>query len=343
MTPLEDTMQLHHSMDIFKTLSGHWRPRLLHLAVKMGIVEALTGGPLPAGELARRAGVKAEPLSRVLRGLVHLGVLAEPETDAFHLTELGSCLRAGAPEGLAGFALLSGEEMSRAWDALPDALRTGETAFRIAYGQGYFDYYDTHPDRGRLFGEAMAGLARHLYSRVTSEYDFSPYRRVVDVGGGYGLLLSLVLGKNPDCTGVLFDRPAVVERAGELLGHAGVLARCERIGGDFFESVPPGGDLYVLSNIVHDWDDEPARRILRSCRRAMEPSSRLLLVEMVLSPGYEPELAREADLNMLVLAGGRERTAPELDALLSSAGFRRTAIQPVQPMTCLVEAVPAEP
>lgn len=326
--------------DIFKTLTAHWQSRLIYLSVKLGIVEALSAGPTPLTQLASRAEVKPEPLSRMLRGLVKLGLLSEPRPDTFELTALGESLRPGAPSGLAGFALLSGEEMWRAWDALPEALRTGETPFQLAHGQAYFDYYDSHPDRARLFGEAMAGLAGFLYPKVTAEHDFSQYGRIVDIGGGYGFLLSAILAKHPHLRGVLFDRPHVVERAGASLERAGVLSRCERVGGDFFESVPSGGDLYVLSNVIHDWDDEHALRILKSCRRAMGQTSKILLIEMVLSSDFEPELAREADLNMLVLAGGKERTKDEMELLLARGGFALSSIRAVQPMTCLVEGIP---
>jgi hypothetical protein len=330
---------LKDAFDIFKTLSGHWRPRLIYFAVKLGIIEALLEGSLSGAELARRAGVKVDPLLRVLRGLVRLGILEEPETHRFALTEVGRSLRPGAPEGLASLAILAGEEHDLAWRSLPEALRTGEIAFEVAHQQSYFKYLEGHQERARLWSEAMGGVAGFLYPRVTAEHDFSQYRRVVDVGGGYGKLLSLILTANETCRGVLFDRPAVVERAGHLLPPS-VRARCEMVGGDFFESVPSGGDLYVLSNVLHDWDDSHARRILQTCRRAMSRDARLLLVEMVLSSEYEPELARGVDLVMLVLFGGRERTAEEFHALLSSAGFQLAAIKPVQPMTCLVEAVP---
>lgn len=333
---------LRTEIDVFRTLSGHWPSRLIYVAVKTGVVDALASGALAAEELARRAGVMEAPLRRVLGPLVALGVLAEPESGVFGLTEVGRSLCKGTRARLGSLALLTWEEMGRAWDALPAALRTGETSFEIAHGRSSFEHYRDHPDRGRLFGEAMVGLASFLHGGIMSEYDFSPYRCVVDVGGGHGQLLASILAANPAARGVLFDRPAVVELAGDLLGKAGVIDRCERIGGDFFESVPAGGDLYVLSNVLHNWGDAEATQILESCRRAMAPEGRILVVEMVLSEEYELELAREADLNMMVLFGGRERTAAELDALFAQARLRRIGLRPVQPMTCLVEAARCE-
>jgi hypothetical protein len=330
-------------LELLKVVAAQWASQSIYAAVKLGVIDTLEreGGTCDAAELARRSETHAEPLSRVLRALVKLELLEEPQPARFQLTELGRCLRTDAPGALASWDLLWGVEFQRSWCHLLPALRTGETAFNQVHGMGLFEYLQTRPERARLFDSAMTGLASFLYAQVPRAYDFSGFGTIVDVGGGHGHLLASILQHAPGARGVLFDQPHVIGSAGEVFRQAGVAGRCEQVAGDFFASVPGGGDLYVLSNIVHDWDDTRAAHILHNCRRAMPHQGRLLLVEMMLSSEHEPDLARMTDLNMLTLTGGKERTEAEFVALLASAGFRLTSVRPLQPMTCLIEAVPA--
>ncbi|MBZ4417201.1 acetylserotonin O-methyltransferase [Myxococcus sp. RHSTA-1-4] len=329
-------------LELLKVVAAQWASQSIYAAVKLGVIDTLerAGGTCDGAELARRSEVREEPLNRVLRALVKLKLLEEPHPARFRLTGLGRCLRTGAPGALASWALLWGGEFQRSWCNLLPALRTGETAFDQVHGMGLFEYLQTRPERARLFDSAMTGLAGFLYAQVPQAYDFSGYGTIVDVGGGHGHLLASILRQAPKARGVLFDQPQVVGSAGDVLRQAGVAGRCEKVGGDFFSAVPGGGDLYVLSNILHDWDNTRAEHILRNCRRAMVPSGRLLLVEMMLSSEHEPDLARMTDLNMLTLTGGKERTEAEFVALLARAGFRLSSVRPLQPMTCLIEAVP---
>jgi len=328
--------------DVCKILIADWASRSLYVAVKMGIIDALEKGPLDIADLARRAGAKEEALYRVLSGVVRLGVLEEPNPGLFRLTAVGRCLRTGDPSGLASFAIMLGEEFRDALSDLEGAIRTGGASFDRVHGARLYEYLRARPERSRLFGDAMKGLARHSSLQMMSEHDFAPYRRIVDVGGGDGYLLATILSQNPAAHGVLFDQHHVIAAGSASLESAGVLSRCERIGGDFFESVPPGGDLYVLSKIIHNYDDSRAQIVLRACRRAIAPGGRLLLVEVALGSDREPELGRHLDLVMLVLTGGRERTAKQMEALLSASGFNLLGIKAMQPMTCLIEAAPTE-
>ena len=176
---------------------------------------------------------------------------------------------------------------------------------------------------------------------MVAGYDFAGARTVVDVGGGQGALLAAVLAAHPQARGVLFDQPEVVAGAAPLLRAAGVADRCAVVGGSFFEAVPDGGDVYLLSRVIHDWDDAQATTILRACRRAMGPAARLLLVERVLAPGNTPDPNRFSDLNMLVMLGGQERTAAEFAALYQAAGFRLTRVLPLPAAVSLIEGQPA--
>ena len=191
-----------------------------------------------------------------------------------------------------------------------------------------------------MFNEAMTGWTTQLAGAVVDAYDFSPFETIVDVGGGYGTLLAAILRRNPAARGILFDQPHVVAAAEEHLAAAGVADRCTTVGGDFFVEVPAGGDAYVLAQILHDWDDERSVAILRQCRRAMPAHGKLLVVELVLPPGEEPFFGKWLDLHMLVMAGARERTAAEYDALFRAAGFALARVVPTPAGPSIVEAVP---
>ena len=264
--------------------------------------------------------------------------------DRFGLTALGACLRGGVPGSLRGAIVARGDLYFRAAAGLLDAVREGGVAFEGAHGLGFFAYLAEHPDLGAAFQGSMADRSRQEAADVVAAYDFGAFGRLVDVGGGTGVLLGQILAAAPRLRGVLFDRPEVVEQARERLAAAGLAGRCEFVAGDFFASVPPGGDAYLLSRVVHDWDDGAARRILATCHRAMGDASRLLLVEAVL-----PERARDSlaairmDLHMLLLLRGRERTEAEFEGLLARAGFRQTRIVPTRAPVGLgvVEAVRA--
>ncbi len=278
----------------------------------------------------------------MLRALAGLGLFAEEGEGRFRLTALGEPLRAGVPGSVRGYAVLVGEPMVwRSWGGILHSLRTGQPAFDHAFGAPLFEYLAAHPEEARVFDEAMTGRSAAEIAAVLAAYDFSGAGTVVDVGGGQGALLAAVLEADPRARGVLFDRPHVVAAARARLATAGLVpARCHLVEGDFFGAVPPGGDLYVLKRIIHDWDDGRARSILRNCRAAVPEAGRLLLVELVVPPGDEPSDAKLLDLLMLVYAGGRERTEAEYRDLLASAGFGLTRVVPTASCVSVVEAVP---
>ena len=216
-----------------------------------------------------------------------------------------------------------GDLYFRAAAGLLEAVRQGGVAFELVYGSGMFDYFSRHAEQERAFQESMAFRARQEASDVVTAYDFGRFRRLVDVGGGSGVLLTAILHAAPDLRGVLFDRPAVVDAARPAIDLAGVGDRCETVGGDFFVSLPPGADAYLLSRVLHDWDDMAALDILGSCHRAMGPDGTVLVVEAVLPERAEENPAAiRMDLHMLMLTTGRERTRAEFERLLEGAGFR---------------------
>ena len=306
-----------------RLMDGFLTTQLLHVAASLGVADALAGGPMTAAEIAERVGARPEPLERVLRGLAIDGVLAETGDGCFALTPLGDCLREDAPGSLRGAAMVRGELYYRAAGGMLEAMVGGRTPFEEAYGERFFEHLTSRPDREATFQASMAGRAEQEGGDVVGAYDFDGIGRLVDVGGGQGNLLTAILLAAPRMRAVLLDRPEVVARAKRRLAAEGVARRCDFVAGDFFESVPPGADAYLLSRVIHDWDDAEASQVLQTCRQAMHASSRLLLVEAIM-----PELAREQpaairmDLHMLVLLGARERTEALYRRLLEASVMR---------------------
>ena len=303
----------------------------IYVVATLGIADLLKDGPRGNDELARATETHAATLYRVLRFLAGVGLFREVGPRRFALTTLGAGLRSDLPGSISAMALMLLDPSNwQPWGQLLHSVRTGETAFRHVHGLDYFDYQAAHPDVAATFNAAMTSTTARSGTAITEAYDFSGIRRLVDVGGGHGLLLATVLQAYPAMRGVLFDRPEVVVGAAAVLEEAGVADRCEIVGGNFFADVPPGGDAYMLRQIIHDWDDARAAAILANCRRAMQEPGRLLVVERRIAPDYRqalPEL--HVDLEMLVNVGGLQRTDAEYGTLFAATGFRLTKIVPL--------------
>lgn len=316
--------------------TGYWGSQALYVAAKLGIADQLVNGPRSCEDLAIVVGAKPEVLYRLLRALASLGIFTEVSDRQFALTPAAELLRSGTAGSLRNLVMMFGEEHYVAWGELLHSIQTGENAFEHHYGAPVFAYYAQHPASADIFNGAMSDMSRPDTAAVLSSYDFQGIRCLVDVGGGHGQLLSQILAAYPDLTGILYDQPAVVAGADSVL--ADVSDRCEVVGGDFFASVPAGGDAYLLKHIIHDWDDADSLKILANCRQVMQPGDRLLLLEQVVRAGNEPNLAKWLDLNMLVMTqGGRERTQAEFATLLADAGFQLSQIHGTASEVCIIE------
>jgi SAM-dependent methyltransferase len=310
---------------------GYLISQLLHVAVALGVPDGLVAGPRHADDLAREVEAAPNPLRRVLRGLAAEGVLDELPDGRFALTAMGGLLCRGAPGSLRGVVAARGALYYGAAAGLLDAVRAGNTAFDEVHGRPFFTYLSESPDRLAAFAASMADRSAGEAHAVVQAYDFSPFGSVVDVGGGTGALLRAVRERVPRADLVLFDRPEVV--AGSDL---------PAVGGDFFAAVPPGADAYLLSRVLHDWSDDDAVRILRSCRAAMRPDSVLAAAEAIVPDrAVDDPAAVRMDLHMLVLLGGRERTVAEYAALFAAAGLRLTADVPTDAGVHVLEARPS--
>ena len=322
--------------------TGYWVSKAIYVAARLGVADLLADGPKAVEQLAAESGAHAPTLRRLLRSLAGVGVFREDAAGRYELTPMAEFLRADAPGSQRGFVLHVGESPSwMAWDGLLESVRTGESAFGRVHGLEVFPYYAAHPESNEPFNAAMTELSNVVSAAVVEAYDFSRFRVIVDVGGGRGALLAAILRAAPAARGFVYDQPAVVDGARATAAAAGVAARCGYAGGDFFESVPAGADAHVLKWIIHDWDDERALRILRNCHRSLADGGRLLLVEAVVPEGNGPSFSKQMDLQMLVMTGGRERTAAEYRALLARAGFEMTDVIQTKSPVSIVEAVKA--
>lgn len=319
-------------------IGGYYLTQAVYVTAKLGLADRLRDGPRNAGELARSTGAHARSLHRLLRTLAGFGLFAQDAEGRFGLTESSGWLRSDVPGSLCAEALTAGETHYAAFGELLHGVETGRPGFDKAFGMPLFEYFAAHPKVAHAFDAALTGLRSQAVAAMLDAYDFAGVSRLVDVGGGTGSLLAAVLARYPSMTGVLLDRLHVVEQARGQLHAAGVGGRCTLVGGDFFESVPTGGEVYLLRHILHDWDDDRAIRILENCRRAMNGSGKLLLVESVIQPGNELALGKVLDLVMLAVTGGMERTEPEYRELLEASGFRLTRVVPTSAEMHVLEA-----
>ena len=318
-------------------------PQALHVAAVLGVADLVAKRAMSSAELAQATGTHGPSLHRTLRTLVAAGVLTRDAKDRFRLTALGQPLRSDVGDSVRAASIyLSGE--SELEGRLLDCVRTGKTAIELASGvTNWIEYYQRDPARAAVFNSAMTALSNAHYAGVVESYDFRSVLKLVDVGGGHGRLLSMILTAYPKMHGVLFELPHATEGARQTLSAAGLSDRCEVVSGDFFRSVPVGGDTYMLSRVIHDWADDKAVAILKIVRGALPATGRLLLFETMIRSDKRLSYPLLSDVNMIIRTGGCERTEAEYRALYKSAGFRltRTIRTPSPTGMTIIEGKPA--
>lgn len=321
-----------HFRALMLLIGGYRISQAIRVVAALALPDLLADGPKTSDALAAATGMHAGALSRVLRLLAGVGLFDEVGPREFDLTPLGAALRTDMPGSLRSTALMHVDEPRWAsWAYLLHSVRTGQTAFEHVHGMGIFTYLEEHPEAAQTFQEAMTSNTTRSGAALTRAYALADVGYLVDVGGGQGLLLATILLAYPAMKGVLFDQPSVVATARATLEAAGVAGRCEIVGGDFFEAVPEGGDVYVLRQILHDWDDARAIRILSNCRTAIgNAAGKVLVIEAMIASNLQEALpALHLDMEMLVTFGGLQRTEEEYRALFSAAGFRLSAVTPL--------------
>ncbi|WP_051795021.1 methyltransferase [Kibdelosporangium aridum] len=319
---------------------GFMISQLIHTAVELGIPDRLRDRPTASADLAAEAGTAPQPTHRLLRALAAVGVLDEPEQDRFVLSSFGEPLAENTEHSLSAITkLFCSPEVLRSWSELTHSIRTGESAFEHIHGMGLFPYLGGVPELAETFHTAMSENARFELPSIAAGYDFGQFRTIVDVGGGNGTLLSAILTRHPGTRGVLLDTAVGAAEATALLAANGLAERCDVVAGDFLESVPSGGDAYLIKSVLHNWDDDRVVRVLRNCRQAMGTTGTLLLIEPVVPAVTGPDTRIEtvlSDLNMLVMtAGGKERTERQFRELLAAAGFILVSVTAPLPGTDL--------
>ena len=328
------------SARLLEMIFGFARSRAIAVAAQLGVADQLKDGPKSAEEIAPAIGAHPRSLYRLLRALAGEGIFSEGTDGRFSLTPLSDLLRSDASESLRGFAALMADEVGfETWAQLPYSIQTGKPAFPHKNGMPFFVWLEQNPDEAKAFHDAMTSLSAGAVAAVMNAYDFSGITKLVDVGGGHGLLLASVLSKYPQLKGVLYDDPRVISGAENMLATHGVADRCELVGGNFFESVPAGGDAYILKHIIHDWNDEECLTILGHCHAGMPVGGRVLIVEMVIPEANVHSVSKFLDLQMLVFLTGRELTADEYRGLLGRAGFQLTRVVPTQSAYSVIEGV----
>jgi hypothetical protein len=302
------------SARLWQLATGHFLPRCLHVVAELGIADHLGDTPATAASLAAAAGVDADALERMLRLLEVAGVF-EARGPSWAHTELSRMIRSDHPQSMRPFIRMIGGRVQ--WSAageLAHAGRTGEAAIATVASGGLWAYFRDHPDDGRIFDAAMTAKSEAEIAALLPAFDFSRYPVIADVGGGRGHILRAIVDATPGARGVLFDLPNVVDSLAPM-------PRISLHAGDFFNDALPPADVYLLSNVLHDWADAEAQRILHSVRRAAAGHSELLVLESTLPEGPEAHHAKVLDIVMLTLTGGRERTQRQYAALLEAAGF----------------------
>lgn len=327
---------------MLQIVTNFWTTRAVYVIAKLGVADLLKSGPKSAQELAESTGTHAPSLYRLLRALATTGMLASQKDGRFGLTPLSELLVTDAQGSMRWFVVSElGQEHYPAWGNLMHSIQTGEIAFDNHFGVDIWKYFQQNPDDAAVFYDSMSVMTAVVNEQITARYDFSRFNKIVDIGGGHGGLITSILRANPQAFGVLFDAQQVISGARHTIEVAGLADRCAAMAGDFFKSVPAGGDLYIMKWIIHDWDDERAIRILRNIRTQIPQDGRVIIVDSVVPEGDEPDFSKFFDLNMLVMTGGKERTAREFDQLLAAAGFRFLRVIPTETPTSMVEAEPA--
>jgi ubiquinone/menaquinone biosynthesis C-methylase UbiE len=327
-------------LQMLQIISGFWVARCVYVAAKLGIPDLIKDAPKTAEELSAETATHGPSLFRVLRALAAVGVITQDSDNRFGSTPLSQTLCSNVPGSIRAFAMTElGEEHYPAWGELLYSVRTGGVAFDKAFGEPVWEFFAKNPENARIFNDAMSGMTAQANEAIHAAYDFAGINTIVDVGGGHGGLITSILKKNPSMRGILFDAPQVIEGAKSALAESGVGDRCQFVSGDFFKSVPEGGDAIVMKWIIHDWNDEQSVSIMKNCRRALPEGGKLILIEAVVPATSEPHFSKFIDLNMLVMTGGRERTEEEFHALYEASGFKLARIVPSESPFSVIEGV----
>lgn len=317
------------STRILQIIAGHWLACSVYTAAKLNLADLLANGQQSVEALAAASSSHAPSLYRLLRALAAEGIFEETSKGVFSITPAATALQEDAPGNVKAFVLALLGEHYHGWGELLYSVQTGGIAFDHHFGTDIWSWYRSHPAEGLNFMKAMTAMTQYVDKAIIAAYDFSGFNTIVDVGGGNGALLMAILKATPAATGIVYDAPYVIEKTAEAIAANGLTNRCGVKGGDFFKSVPPGADAYIMKYILHDWYEEDAIRLLRNCSEVMKPGDKLLAFDAVIPEGNGPHPGKLFDITMLVATGGRERTAQEFQYLFEQAGLQFNRVIPL--------------
>jgi O-methyltransferase domain/Dimerisation domain len=331
------------SLQLMQMIHGFVLSQVVNVAAKLGVADHLADGPKTSHALAQDIAADPDALYRLLRACAGFGLFSEVESQTFALTPLGDLLRSNATGSLRDYAIFGlAPGLWLPFGHLEQAIRSGKPQAKQVLGMELWEYFSQHEEESTPFAAAMSYLSAGAAREVVARYDVSQAKKIVDVGGSHGMLLTALLQAAPAAEGVLFDLPHVIEHARTVVGSLGLNDRVALRSGDFFQEVPPGGDLYLLKQILHDWDDAHCLVLLKNIHRAARSQSRLLVVEMLMPDQPGPSVVTLMDLSMLVLFGGRERSGKDFESLLVRAGYLVQRVIPTAGLFSVVEAVRVE-
>ncbi|CDR33164.1 methyltransferase [Criblamydia sequanensis] len=318
-------------------LSGEWVTRGVYAATELGIADHLLDGPKTVKELSLLTETDELSLKRLLKMLVGFGLFAEENEGLFINSDLSLLLAKKHPESLYSLSLFFGEEIHEAWDAIVPSLKLNTPAFEITHQKPVFTYFKENPLRAALFQDAMKQKSQAVIQSSIASYDFKKFHTIYDIGGGYGQFMIALLNDNPNLKGMIFELPEVIEIL-KIRSPLLESPRCELVAGNFFESIPEGGDAYLLKSVLHDWEEEKSEKILAKCYEAMTEKSRLLIIETILLPKDRSRYANCMDMQMMMITGGKERTGEAFKEMLEKAGFQIVDIYPTATEFSIIEA-----
>lgn len=322
---------------IAKLLYGYKATQCLYVAAKLNIADHLASGSKSISELAKLTNTKLNPLYRVMRCLVSLGIFKE-NNEQFSLNKEAENLLSDSETTWKDFIILCGEELYQSAGELLYTVETGKPAFEHIFGMTHWEYLNKHADKAKIFHDAMEKGTEPTLKEIIKQYDFSSFSKIIDVGGGKGHLLCEILAVHPDSTGIVYDLENAKHSSLEYISNKSLTQRCEFVAGNFFVSTPNCGDVYILKVVLHDWDDDNAKLILQNCRRSMSKSSKLLIIEKVIENNDNKDLACLSDINMLVTYTGKERNLQEFQELLKDSGFKFTRKIDTETIFSIIEA-----
>ncbi|WP_341720833.1 methyltransferase [Micromonospora sp. FIMYZ51] len=306
-------------------IADYIAPLALRIACTYRVADCLIGGPRPVAEIAAEVGLHAETLRRLLRVLAMRGVFTEPAPGVFALTPLAQLLRGDHPLSLRDAYPMVAADL-HAWAGLEETARTGTAAFPREHGESYYAYLAGQPAVSRRVDASVEAQNRLVVRTLIRAYDWASCGTIVDLGGGTGLFLAALLARFSRLRGILVDLPHVAAAAPRVLAARGVSDRVVVVAGDYFATIPPGEDTYLLKTVLHDWTDEHAGRLLRAVAMAMRPDSRLLVLEAILPDGDAYHVGKLLDLHSLVLTGAPDRSREQLIELLHQAGLETVSV-----------------